>query len=100
MRYLLEASTVVKGGKNKILNLSFNDLKFYQLKQRLLYKAGVYGKKVFLVPEHYTTKTCCCCGQINEEVGSQEVFVCPHCHTVTVRDFNASKNIKMKGFLA
>jgi putative transposase len=57
----------------------------------------MYGKKVFYVPEHYTTKTCSCCGMINNNVGSKEVFTCPYCNLITGRDMNASKNMKMKG---
>jgi IS605 OrfB family transposase len=93
----IKSHDIVKGGKNKTLNLNFNDLKFFQLKQRLLYKASMYGKKVFYVPEHYTTKTCSCCGMINNNVGSKEVFTCPYCNLITGRDMNASKNMKMKG---
>jgi putative transposase len=94
----IKSHDIVKGGKNKSLNVAFNDLKFYQLKQRLMYKAYLYGKKVFMVPEHYTTKTCSNCGKINDSVGSKEVFECDHCKMVTGRDFNASKNMKLKGF--
>jgi transposase len=53
---------------------------------------------VFLVPEHYTTKTCSCCGTINNKVGSKEIFECGECNLITGRDMNASKNMKMKGF--
>ena len=94
----IKSHDIVKNGKNKSLNVAFNDLKFYQLKQKLLYKAFVKGKKVFFVHEHYTTKTCSCCGVINEHVGCKEVFECSNCKLVTGRDMNASKNIKMKGF--
>ena len=95
----IKSHDIVKGGKNKTLNLNFNDLKFYQFKQRLLYKAYCYGKKVFFVKEHHTTKTCSCCGEINNNVGSKEIFECHKCKNVTGRDFNASKNIKMKGII-
>ena len=64
----------------------------------MLYKAGIKGKKVFFVPEHYTTKTCSNCGAINDHVGCKEVFECSKCNLVTGRDMNAAKNIKMKGF--
>ena len=93
----IKSHDIVKDGKNKTLNRSFNDLKLYQLKQRLIYKASIAGKKVVLVPEHYTTKTCSCCGKINNNIGSKEVFSCDNCKIVTGRDMNASKNIKMKG---
>ena len=90
---------MVKGSKNKFLNLAFNDMKFYQLKQRLLYKAGLRGKQVFCVPENYTTKTCSCCGLINDNVGSKEVFECSGCGLIAGRDVNAAKNMKMKGMV-
>ena len=96
----IKSHDIVKDGKNKTLNLAFNDLKFYQLKQRLIYKAYLHGKKVFLVPEHYTTKTCSCCGKINNNVGCKEVFECDHCKLVAGRDVNAAKNIKMKGIFS
>jgi IS605 OrfB family transposase len=94
----IKSHDIVKGGKNKTLNQAFNDLKFYKLKQRLLYKAYIQGKKVIMVPEHYTTKTCSCCGQIHDSIGSNKTFSCSGCGMVTDRDVNASKNIKMKGF--
>jgi IS605 OrfB family transposase len=95
----IKSHDMVKNSKKKYLNVAFNDLKFHQLKQRLLYKAGLCGKKVFLVKEHYTTKTCSCCGVINNNVGSKEVFECSQCGLLTGRDMNASKNMKMKGML-
>jgi putative transposase len=95
----IKSHDIVKGGRNKHLNRAFNDLKFNQLKQRLIYKAGVLGKTVVLVKEHYTTKTCSSCGVINNNVGSKEVFCCEDCHLVTGRDMNACKNIKLKGFI-
>ena len=95
----IKSHDMVKGSKNKFLNLAFNDMKFYQLKQRLLYKAGLRGKQVFCVPENYTTKTCSCCGLINDNVGSKEVFECSGCGLIAGRDVNAAKNMKMKGMV-
>lgn len=96
----IKSHDIVKGGKNRTLNQAFNDLKFYTLKQRLFYKAYVLGKKIFVVAEHYTTKTCSCCGVINDNVGSKKVFECSCCGLVTGRDMNACKNIKLKGIVA
>lgn len=95
----IKSHDIVKNGKNRYINRGFNDLKFYKLKQRLLYKASVAGKKVIYVPEHNTTKTCSSCGIINNEVGASKIFECFSCGLVTGRDINASKNIKMKGIL-
>ena len=93
----IKSHDIVKNRKIKHLNIAFNDLKFYQLKQRLFYKAYVAGKKVIMVPEHYTSKTCSCCGVLNN-IGSKEVFECCSCKMVTGRDMNACKNMMMKGF--
>ncbi len=95
----IKSHDIVKNGKNKSLNLSFNDLKMFILKQRLIYKAGTLGKPVYLVPEHFTTKTCSSCGNINQYVGSSEIFTCSTCNLIAGRDVNAAKNIKMKGLL-
>lgn len=93
----IKSHDIVNGGKNKILNRCFNDLKFFVLKQRLIYKAGLKNKKVIYVKEHYTTKTCSCCGQLNN-VGCSKTFNCKNCKLETGRDMNASKNIMMRGF--
>ena len=95
----IKSHDIVKDGKSKMLNVAFNDLKFFQLKQRLLYKAYIAGKKVIYVPEHYTTKTCSSCGTINNNVGSKEIFECDKCKLITGRDMNASKNMIIKGML-
>ena len=96
----IKSHGIVKDGKNKVLNRDFNDLKFYQLKQRLKYKASLAHKRLFFTPEPYTTKTCSGCGTINNYVGAKEIFSCPSCNMHTGRDFNAAKNIKMKGMLS
>ena len=96
---LINSHNIVRGNKNKVLNTNCNDLKFYQFRQRLLYKASVNQKQVFLVKEQYTTKTCSSCGILNKEIGSSKVFCCKNCNLVTDRDHNASKNILMKGIL-
>lgn len=96
----IKSHNIVKGGKNTALNRDFNDLKFYKFKTRLLYKASVYGKGVILVKEHNTTKTCSCCGKINNNVGSSKIFNCEACGLVTGRDMNACKNMKLKGYFA
>lgn len=94
----IKSHDIVKGGKSRFLNTCFNDLKFYKLKQRLLYKAYLKGKVVVLVPEHYTTQTCSSCGHLHKNIGSKEVFTCPSCNMTTGRDMNACKNMKLKGY--
>ena len=41
---LIKSHNIVKGGQNRKLNRDFCDLKFYLLRQRLLYKASITQK--------------------------------------------------------
>lgn len=94
----IKSHNIVKGNKNKSLNRLLNDMKMYQFKQKLLYKASIAQKVVILVKEHNTTKCCSKCGTINN-VGCSKEFYCKNCSFATGRDVNASKNILMKGIL-
>lgn len=94
----IKSHDIVKDGVIRTLNRNINDLKFYTFKQRLLYKASVKGKGIFLVNEAYTSQTCSCCGK-RYKPGSSKVYSCSHCITTMDRDVNASKNILMKGIL-
>ena len=77
-----------------------NDLKFYQFKQKLMYKCIKNNKKVFFINESYTSKTCSSCGYIWRELKNKKVFECQSCKEVYDRDINAAKNICMKGMLS
>lgn len=68
---------------------------FYTFKERLKYKCSVYNKKVIIVDESYTSKTCGVCGILNE-VGSSEVYRCCSCSMVLDRDVNGARNIMIK----
>ena len=94
----IKSHNIVKKGKNRTLNRDMNNLKFYQFKERLLFKAVEKGCKVHIVNEAYTTKTCSFCGCENE-VGASKIFKCKRCNHVVGRDVNAGKNILMKGII-
>jgi putative transposase len=99
----IKSHGIVKNGINKNVNRETNDLKFYLLKQRLLYKSSLYkSKTVIMVNECYTSKTCSSCGTINENIGSSKTFNCGNkkCNLKADRDVNACKNIKLKGLLS
>ena len=80
------------------INRNFNDLKFYQLKQKMIHKATEYNKKLIFVNEAYTSKTCSSCGNIYN-IEASKVYTCKSCSSIMDRDANASKNILMKGLL-
>lgn len=86
-------------GKNKGLNRNTNDLKHFQFRQRLLYKALSRGKIVEVVKAHNTTKTCSNCGSMKKMTLSDREYVCNSCNQVLDRDFNAAKNMILKGLL-
>ena len=89
----------VKNGKSKNLNRNTNDLKHYQFRQRLLYKAAARDKIVKVVKAHNTTKTCSNCGVMKKMTLANRVYDCKNCNQVLDRDFNAAKNMILKGLL-
>jgi transposase len=51
---------------------------------------------VVSLSEAYTTKTCRCCGALNNTVGGSTVFKCPSCKVKYGRDFGGSSNILLR----
>lgn len=94
----IKSHNIVKKSFNTQLNQGFNDLKFYKFKERLLYKASLFNKQVFLVNEAYTSQTCSFCGSINKP-GTSKTYHCTNCCNTCDRDINASKNILIKGII-
>lgn len=93
----IKSHDIVKDSKYKKVNLEFNDLKFYTLKQRMIYKAKTRGKKVILVNERYTSLTCSTCG--TREKPDDRIYKCQGCEGMYDRDINSAKNILMRGIL-
>jgi putative transposase len=94
----IKSHDIVGKSNNKNLKRSFNDMKFYKFKERLLYKASIQSKLVICVNESYTSKTCSFCGNIYNP-GCSKIYDCVNCHKKIDRDINAAKNILMKGIL-
>ena len=95
----IKSHDIVGKSKNHKLNRNLMNLRLYKFKQRLLFKANEKGKKVFVINESYTTKTCSFCGTMNNP-GCSKVYSCSNCKIKMGRDVNASKNILMKGILS
>ena len=94
----IKSQGVVKNRTNRNLNRDINNIKFYNFKERLLFKSIERRKKVYCVKEHYTTQTCSFCGVINKP-GMSKKYNCSSCKNTVGRDINASKNILMKGII-
>ena len=94
----IKSHNIVKDGKNRQLNTILNNLKFCKFKQRCVDKALERGKKIYVIKEHFTTKTCSFCGQLNDPQRSK-IYRCIQCKKIIGRDVNAAKNILMKGIV-
>lgn len=71
-------------------------LSHYSFQQKLLYKAKARGRSVILCKEHYTTKCCGKCGELNETIGSKKIFKCGKCNLTMDRDIHAARNILIR----
>lgn len=93
----IKSHSIVKNKEfQNTLNRNMNNLKFYKFKERLLFKANCENKRVYVVNESYTTKTCSKCGELND-VGDSKIFHCKKCDFCTGRDINSPKCILMIG---
>jgi transposase len=68
---------------------------FHSFMLKLRYKCKQNEKKLYVVDESYTSKTCTLCGKINN-VGGEEVYKCEGCGNEVDRDVNGSRNILIK----
>ena len=94
----IKSHDIVRNGKNRTLNTSMNNLKFFKFKERLIFKSVEMGKQIFETKEHFTTQTCSFCGNVYKP-GLSRVYKCSSCMRNIGRDVNAAKNILMKGIV-
>ncbi|MGA9377319.1 MAG: transposase [Phormidium sp.] len=80
---------------NRKLAAAVSDNCFYEVRRQLVYKQSHYGTKVELVDRWFpSSKTCSCCGHIQEMKLSDRVFDCQECDNIMDRDLNASVNLE------
>ena len=84
--------------KNHCLAGVVADASFYEIKRQLLYKTAWYGGKVIEVDRFFpSSKTCCKCGHVKENLTLEDrVYTC-ECGNVIDRDLNASINLEKYG---
>lgn len=90
--------------KNHALAQSISDVGWRQLISQLKYKANLYGRIYILVSPAYTTQICHNCGyRMGSDYRSHKLYlddriwICPNCHYLHIRDWNAAINILSKG---
>jgi IS605 OrfB family transposase len=91
-----ETSKMIKSKNiDKMTKRLLSVFSFYVFKERLKYKCSLYNKKLIIVNEAYTSKTCGNCGVLND-VKCSEIYDCKVCKKVFDRDVNGARNILIK----
>ena len=68
----------------------------YKFRERLVYKALSYGRKIIVQEESYTTKTCPFCNHYNEWITNEKIIGCEKCYKIYDRDCGGALNITLK----
>lgn len=88
--------SMVESNKTNDMNKRIgNNLKFYQFRQKLIYKSIINNCKLNIVDEYNTTKSCSNCSAINN-IGSSREYNCKQCLQLYTRDTNSCKNILLR----
>jgi putative transposase len=72
-------------------------LRHCEFVDRLITKSKLYENcTIKVVKENYTSKTCCNCGHIKNNLGSNRIFNCSNCGIIMKRDDNGACGIYLK----
>jgi putative transposase len=88
-------SIVESNNTNKMNKRIGSSLKFYQFRQKLIYKSILNNCKFSLIDEYNTTKSCSNCSALND-IGSSREYKCKQCLHLYTRDTNSCKNILLR----
>ncbi len=84
---------------NHCLAKSIADLGMYEFRRQLTYKCELYGSELILANRFFpSSKTCSCCGHIQEMPLKERIFNCQKCSSSIDRDLNAALNLKNQCF--
>jgi len=78
-----------------IINRSNQGLSHFSFRERLMHTAKRFKRKVHIVGEAYTSRTCTNCGNLCSK-NSSEYLTCPECNIVLHRDKRGARNILIK----
>jgi putative transposase len=86
--------------KNHCLAKSIADLGMYEFRRQLTYKCELYGSNLIVVNRFFpSSKTCSCCGHIQDMPLKERVFNCQQCKHCIERDLNAALNLRNQAAL-
>jgi putative transposase len=81
--------------KNHCVAKSIADLGMYEFRRQLTYKCELYGSELIVVNRFFpSSKTCSCCGHVQDMPLKERVFNCQQCNVSIDRDLNAALNLK------
>ena len=106
-RFILERFKTIKLGKISITSIVSNKkgnicsitkrrilaLSHYRFRMKLQQMAVKWNNKIIIINEYLTSKTCCGCHNIKNDLGANKVYECSKCNLIIDRDINASINI-------
>ena len=81
--------------KNKHLAKAVQEQCFYEFYRQIQYKCSWNNIEFITADRFYpSSKLCFCCGYVKKDLKlSERVYICPECHNVMDRDFQASVNL-------
>ena len=83
--------------EDKDMRKFLKDWSYYDLQQKIEFKAKEKGIKVVKINPAYTSLRCSKCGKIHEDNHpTRETFKCQYCGYTVLHDYNASQNIGIK----
>lgn len=85
--------------KNRHLAKAVQEQCFYEFYRQIQYKCS-WNNVEFITADRYypSSKLCSCCGYVKKDLKrSERVYICPECHHVIDRDFQASVNLMRYG---
>ncbi|MBD2576660.1 RNA-guided endonuclease TnpB family protein [Oscillatoria sp. FACHB-1406] len=83
--------------RNRHLAKSISDAAWTAFRTWMEYFGKVFGVVTVAVPPHYTSQNCSHCGQVVKKTLSVRTHICHHCGHTQDRDWNAARNILLKG---
>jgi putative transposase len=80
---------------NQKLADAIGSLGLYEFRRMLSYKASFFGTKLELVDRWFpSSKTCSCCGNVQQMPLKERVYRCNKCGVSIDRDLNAAQNLE------
>ena len=94
-RLCLEDLAVANLMTNRRLARAIGDAAWSELARQLTYKAAWFGTELVVCDRWFaSTKTCCWCGMVKQQMGlAERTFRCAGCGLVIDRDRNAAANL-------